>query len=263
MAEKFDILIQAGQSNAEGCGHGPVRQVCVPSPDLVHLEVLKKVEYSNPEIGPVITYENKPFSERPASVRYENENAAGEFSLTFANRYIESGLLEAGRKLLVIRAAIGATSFKLGFWGIDKPLHEKMLAMTDYALSQNPESRLVAFLWHQGESDVSRGILPEDYRNHIYETVSDVRSRYGVPTLPFVAGDFVHHWKATMNEACHAINQATISAGNALGHFAFVETDGLESNDQVLHNGDTIHFSRQAQYELGERYFAAFMKARN
>jgi hypothetical protein len=37
-----------------------------------------------------------------------------------------------------------------------------------------------------------------------------------------------------------------------------VESDGLQSNDQALGTGDTIHFSRRAIYELGKRYFEAF-----
>lgn len=35
--EKFDIIIQGGQSNAEGCGKGPVANEIVPSPNCFYL----------------------------------------------------------------------------------------------------------------------------------------------------------------------------------------------------------------------------------
>jgi hypothetical protein len=52
------------------------------------------------------------------------------------------------------------------------------------------------------------------------------------------------------------------------GSGAFVETDGLPSNSQQertppLPWDDNIHFSRNALYRLGERYFQAFVGLRS
>ena len=50
------------------------------------------------------------------------------------------------------------------------------------------------------------------------------------------------------------------------GSAGFVETDGLKSNNQeyighpAYATDDTIHFSRPALYELGERYYAKFVQ---
>ena len=36
--EKFDIIIQAGQSNAEGCGVGNVEKAYAPTDKILHLD---------------------------------------------------------------------------------------------------------------------------------------------------------------------------------------------------------------------------------
>ena len=43
-----------------------------------------------------------------------------------------------------------------------------------------------------------------------------------------------------------------------IGNSAFIETSDLLSNNQMIANGDNIHFCRQALQELGHRYFLAF-----
>ena len=41
-SEKFDIIIQGGQSNAEGCGKGAVAQEFVPSKNILYLQAVKQ-----------------------------------------------------------------------------------------------------------------------------------------------------------------------------------------------------------------------------
>jgi len=55
-----------------------------------------------------------------------------------------------------------------------------------------------------------------------------------------------------------AIRAVAAEAGGA-----FVETGDLPSNNQVLGDGDTIHFCREALQELGRRYFDAYLPLRN
>lgn len=254
--EKYDIIIQAGQSNSEGNGRGPVDVEFVPMENVLHLDVEKQVE-SN-ENAVIVTYPDKPFKLGIAKERVFGKDIVADFSLTFAKKYVDSGMLEDGRKLIIIRAAIGSTGFVRGNWGMGKPLFDKMLEMTDYAMGLSDDTRLVGFLWHQGETDAFRGFKPEDYRIEIEKMVNSVRERYGVPNLPFVAGDFVHHWKNEHLDVCEPIINKTKEACANLGNSAFVKSDGLLSNHQSHGNGDIIHFCRQSLYELGERYFDAY-----
>lgn len=69
----------------------------------------------------------------------------GNLSLSFAQKYMESGLLAEDRKLLIVRCGIGGSGFKKGHWGLHDAVYLKMLEMIDYALKIQAENRLVAF----------------------------------------------------------------------------------------------------------------------
>ena len=259
--DKFDIIILGGQSNAEGGGIGPVQEEYVPDEKICHLEAEKTVEVT-PD-GMRVTYMDKPFVLKVADERIGKEGnekglTIGDFSLTFSKRYVESGMLENGRKLLIIRGAIGGTGFQKGNWGLTAQVYLKLLEMTDYALSLNPENRIVAFLWHQGEHDAFEKNPPENYKKQLFEVISDVRSKYG--NMPFIAGDFVNEWKSKNIEICEPIINAIKGVVADLGNSAFVETSDLLSNNQTMNNGDDIHFSRESLHILGERYFETFQK---
>ena len=252
----YDIIIQAGQSNAQGSGFGPVDNEYVSDERILHLTAEKEVVLNNPYI--TITYKDEPFQIAPANYRESSNGPVGDFSLSFAKRYVDDGMLKDGRKLLIIRAAVGSTAFVRGNWGRSAQLNLKMHEMIKHALSLSEESRLVAFLWHQGESDAARGNIPEVYRMQIEDMVNQVRETYKVENLPFVAGDFVHSWKNTKLDVCVPIIEKLKEACNNLGNAAFVETDGLLSNHEKTGNKDILHFCRQSLAELGERYYEAY-----
>lgn len=253
--DKYDIIILGGQSNAEGCGIGPVDKEYEPNSDILYLEAEKTVVV-NPE-GMHITYKKEPFIIKEAEERLSDDGLLlGDLSLTFAKQYINNGLLHDGRKLLIIRAAIGGTGFKKRQWGLNDKVYLKMLEMTDYALSLNSENKIVAFLWHQGEHDAFEGNAPENYKRQLNSLLAGVRSRYG--EIPFIAGDFVHEWKSKNVSICEPIIKAineVVAQNNKCG---FVETADLPSNNQKIGNGDDIHFCRQSLYVLGERYFEMY-----
>lgn len=255
--EKYDIIIQGGQSNAEGSGRGPVLKAYEPSEDIYYLDVEYTLE--NVEGGHIVHYTDKPFILKMAEERETPTGLASDFALTFAKKYIEDGRLEKGRKLLIIRSAIGGTGYAFGHWGVGRPLHEKMLEMTDYALSLNPnENRIVAFLWHQGEHEAVYGTTTDTFRTFMLDTINSVRTRYALPSLPFICADFVQHWKRHNLSICEPIIKELQNVVDSVDSAMFIRTENLPSNDRSWNNGDTIHFSRQALYELGERYYLAY-----
>ena len=87
----FDIILQAGQSNSEGCGFGAVRDPFEPDSRIWYL--------------------NNNFTVSMAAEVVWGNNAICNFSLPFAACYIKKGLLKEPRKLLIIRAAVGGTGF--------------------------------------------------------------------------------------------------------------------------------------------------------
>ena len=90
------------------------------------------------------------------------------------------------------------------------------------------------------------------------DMIYGVRNRYDVPNLPFIAADFVLDWKSKNMSDCIPIVEKIKNVTLTIGNAGFVQTDGLLSNDQANQNGDDIHFSRKALYELGNRYFDVF-----
>lgn len=96
--EKFDIIIQAGQSNSEGYGFGPVDNPYTPD---------GRVWYMN---------ENDTISLAVEKVAFNGIQA--NFGLPFAREYINAGYLAEGRSLLILRAAVGGTGFQDHRWGL-------------------------------------------------------------------------------------------------------------------------------------------------
>ena len=173
--------------------------------------------------------------------------------------------LQKGRKLLIIRAAVGGTGFTRGEWLLKTgKLYYRMLSMVDEALQLNKENKLVAFLWHQGEHDAfEKATLPVEEIEEFYYTnfkaiLTDFRKRYEMEKLPIVAAGFVDEWSALYKQQCQAVYTATKRVFKEIGSAGFVESNGLKTNNQTVGNGDNIHFSRDALYALGDRYYQKF-----
>jgi len=235
--ENFDIIIQAGQSNSEGCGQGPVAEPYEPSE--------------------AIWYLTRNFTISMGAEVVWGNDAIGNFALPFAREYVQSGRLQEGRKILIVRSSVGGTGFLDHRWGPEDDLYLTMMEMIQTALALNPANRLVALIWHQGESDAYMEASYDAHFANLSGLVESVRRTYKSESLPFIAGDLVQQWKS-MNEAiCDPVVRAMRDVC-ATGNGKFVETCGLESNMQAVGNEDTIHFSREALYQLGSRYFEAF-----
>lgn len=255
---KFDIIIQGGQSNAEGCGVGPVERELIPSPNAFYLSSEKTVTVDEENLH--IHFHDKPFVIEQAKERLnEAGDTLGDFSLTFAEEYEKAGLLAADRKLLIIRGGVGGAGFQKKHWGLHDCLYLKLLELIDYALSLNKENRVVGFLWHQGEHDAFERNTPDNYKKQLSALVDGVRTRVG-EKIPFIAGEFVNDWKSKNIGICAPILQVIREAVSESGKGGFVETSDLLSNDQKNKNGDDIHFCRESLHILGRRYFAEYQR---
>ena len=234
----FDIIIQGGQSNSEGCGWGFVTDEYIPNENVLYM--------------------TNDFNIAVAEERIWDGNKINDFSLSFSREYIKSGRLEKGRKILILRSAVGGTGWNDKRWGMTDDLYLKMMDMIRIALNLNSGNKLIAFLWHQGENDA--GSAHDVHYNHLKELVESVRTVYNCPNLPFIAGDFVSEWKTKNLTACIPVIQAVKDVCKDIGRASFVETSELHSNNQDTGNGDDIHFSRESLNQLGVKYFEAFAK---
>lgn len=248
--KKFDIIIQAGQSNAEGYGFGDVENAY--------------------QTNTSVWYLNNDFTISRAAELVVNNGVQSNFALTFAQRYIDNNLLEEDRELLILRCAVGGTGFLDNRWNLSGDLYPRMMDMIKTALSLNPNNRLVAFLWHQGENDAISNSDYDTHYNHLSTLLNKVIKTFEVPDIPFIAGDFVHDWKDKNLAICKPVIKAIQTVCNEHTNGRFVESNNLLSNAQVVPTnhplgwGDTdvIHFSRASLYELGNRYFDAFLSCK-
>ncbi len=261
----YDIIILGGQSNAEGTGLGPTT---VPYETDERIETLRdggKYGYEEQADGTMKYFVTEPYTFVTEIARERNDGQSdyGMFVLTFAKKYVESGLLENGRKLLIINGTSGGTGFAGKQWGLGNVLHERLIKMMNEA-RKSDDDRYVAFLWHQGEHDAFENAeINADKRREIYRadlaaTVNAVRSEARENELPFIAGEFVSEWKDKNAVACDAVIAATADVCKTLGNGRVVKASDLPSNNQTVGNGDDIHFCRESLRILGERYFDAY-----
>lgn len=238
--EAFDIIIHGGQSNADGYGLGPADDPYEPDDRVFYL--------------------NSDFTITQAVERVAGNSIQSNFALSFAREYIRGGHLAEGRKLLILRTALGGTGFLDNRWGMTDDLYLQMIAMIQTALELNSQNRLVALLWHQGETDALCNATYEQHYHHLMGLVRSVRETFHAENLPFIAGDFVQHWKQDNAAICKPVVDAIIAVCRDCGMGGFVETQGLLSNIQEPYPkpedwDDTIHFSRNSLYKLGIRYY--------
>lgn len=264
--DKYDIVVLAGQSNAEGNGLGAVRRPYREDPRVFALR--------DKNAG-LIGFDDKGLlrvgGDFDPDITVAREKVTGgkkvaDFGLSFAREYVANGLLKDDRKLLIVNAAVGGTGFAKHQWGETAVLQERAFKMVDYALSLNAENKVVAFLWHQGEHDAyeKRDLSLKTKEAYYYEKfgnlVNKFLSEYG--KMPVIAGGFCKEWASgEFAEHCKVITKATKKVLKNVGG-AFVTTDDLLSNNQDSGNGDNIHFCRKSIYVLGKRYFKAFTKIR-
>lgn len=261
MNKPMDIIILAGQSNAVGYGCGEADY------KLQHMERVKVLyddqaeDYARDENGKEYMAIYEPWKYKLIEA---NQGYTGSLAMRFADAYIEKGLLAPDRDLLVVRCAVGGTGFSKGLWGVGDLLYRRMLDLVSHALSLNSENRVVAFLWHQGECDAFENAdwTPEKRKESYYQdlraVVEGVRNHCGTPNLPFLCGGFTDEWSKDYREACDAVISAQKQICTDVGYASFTETVGLLSNNQAVHNGDTIHFCKDAVYTIGQRYFEKY-----
>lgn len=261
--DKCDIIILAGQSNAEGQGRGPVTREYVPDERILMLTDGGNAKFvkENGKERLEICYPT-PVSVSVAEERRVGEHMVGCFALQFAQAYAQK-YLKAGRKVLIVNASVSGTGFHRPEWGVENVLHQRMVSMTKQALSYNPENRVVALLWSQGEHDSFEDAdwdAEKRYRIHkanLSTTFQDLYSQLGGQKFPIIACGFTDGFYESNTAACDAVLQAIRECVADVGG-GFVETAGLLANKHVVGGGDFIHFSRESLHMLGGRFFEKY-----
>lgn len=259
-AEKYDIIVLAGQSNAEGQGQGEVTEEYVPDARIHFMNDNCGFHFVTTDGVSVLHY-NWPCESKitVADERIEKDKKMGCFALQFAQKYAAEYLAE-DRKVLIVNANFGGTGFHRPEWGVGNIMHERMVAMTNEALGYNPENKVVAVLWAQGEHDAfedadwdaERRYLT--HKENLTATFADFYARTGCQDAPIIACGFTDTYCQSVPEASEAVLKAIVECVAEVNG-GFVDTKGLTSNAQVLGNDDIYHYSREALHILGGKLF--------
>jgi hypothetical protein len=132
-------------------------------------------------------------------------------------------------------------------------LYNFTITQMDAAIAAaGPNSRVVAFLWLQGEND--EGFMTQSqYATKLDSLISGLRTRYGA-TIPFIVGQMLPDGITATGANAAVINSAHIDTPrrNTLTAFAYGPSGSF--------NPDTppIHYSTPAQRILGKNFWDAY-----
>lgn len=268
-ADVYDIIVLAGQSNAEGQGIGEVTEEYVPD-ERVHI-MKDDTNFKFVTKDGVSTLTGKWPAENTISVAEERTHSTkgkvGCFGLWFAKKYADE-YLEKGRKVLIVNANFGGTGFARPEWGIGNIMHERMIAMTKYALALNKKNRVVAVLWAQGEHDSFENADwdPEKryttHKKNLTDTFNDFYEKLGDKSVPIIACGFPDTFCQSIPEATDAVLRAIKEVIADFGG-AYVDTAGLPSNAQKVGGGDIYHYCKESLRILGGKFFEKYAQLRS
>jgi len=284
--EGFDILIVAGQSNAEGCGLGFAFDHESMEQDHKILQLGRFGDQNGLLLEATDILQHRYF--------YPEKELIG-FGRMLARR-LKNRCLGKDRKVLIVPVAQGGTSILEWLGMIEKNREPGLESATLYPdflrraqLARKlagPGSRVIGIVWHQGESDIEIAALGLDPARKsaakdlngrlLYPLMPDaatyiarlreLRARMWrdlqlSPQLPFLMGAPVPLWlqknpalpiKESFVEALIAYQENNPGTG-------FVSAKGLLSNrEEVSYSDDEIHFSASSMVQLADRYFEAF-----
>ena len=268
--EKYDIIVLAGQSNAEGWGFGDTDNEWKEDERIDMFRDKHPVGYVKDENGVDVLDLKYPldFEILPASEGVGGDGKkVGNLAIWFAKEYADK-YLEKGRKILIVKTAIGGSGFKRKQWCVGDCLQVRMEVMANTALKMNKENKIVAFLWHQGEFDghiLEKGNFDTIKRGDYYEReftrlVKHFRKRFKAVNVPIITGGFVDEIKKEQYgyKGLFDVENALKDVAKKEPKMAFVDASGLRANKNAFEGGDEWHFCRKDLEILGKRYFKAY-----
>jgi len=231
--ENFHLFLLIGQSNMAGRGD-VAPQDKIPHPRVL---TLNKAGEWVPAVDPI---------------HFDKRNAGVGLGRTFG---IEVADATPSVTIGLIPCAVGGTRIDLWEPGaIDDATktHPWDVAIGRAKLAMQ-SGTLKGILWHQGESDSKRELVPA-YEAKLTNLIGHLRTELNAPTTPFIIGQLGHFAGKPWDEFQLQMDQTLRDMTNRVQHTAFVSAEGLTDR------GDKLHFNSESYRELGKRYATAYLK---
>lgn len=153
------------------------------------------------------------------------------------------------QRIGLIPTAVGGTPLRRWVKGGD--LYEQALAKAREAMTHG---ELRGVLWHQGESDSADRKNAETHAERLAQTFQDLRADLGRPDLPIVVGQLGEFLLPDKQPEAPTVRAGLQGLPQALSRVGFADSAGLG------HLGDDLHFSADANRELGRRFARAMQQ---
>ncbi|MBR5528579.1 MAG: sialate O-acetylesterase [Clostridia bacterium] len=180
-------------------------------------------------------------------VNFDRSFSGTNLAESFAEQYAKDHNVIAG----IIPCADGGTTVEQ--WHVGGLLHDN--AVNCARLAQR-SSTIAGVLWHQGEGN-SYGNSWETYYDKLSVIMESLRRDLSLYDVPFVLGglgDFLESYGDGGLHGFRRINEIQREYAEKTPMTGFAEATGLS------HKGDFLHFSSDALYDFGLRYYEVFRR---
>jgi hypothetical protein len=170
-------------------------------------------------------------------------------SLTFVKHY---KLMFPSCSLVLVPCAKGGSGFSQNNWNKGDFYYKDLVERVNLLFTNNPTFKLKGFLWHQGENDENN----LNYEDNLDSMFQDLKKDISVfdDTIPLILGTHVPSWVGSDVEK-NVIEDIILSGPNRYKNSAIASS----YFPSILGTFDGIHFDVQGYYDLGDRYFFAFI----
>ncbi len=148
----------------------------------------------------------------------------------------------------LVPCAVGGTPLRRWVKGGD--LYEAAVVRAKVAAKSG---MLAGVIWHQGESDTDKQETADTYEARLTQMIKDLRSDLGVADLPVVVGQLGEFLTVEKYPGVETVRAAFKRMPSALARVGFADSTGLGDK------GDKLHFSTEAQREMGARFAKAML----
>ncbi|MBR5735789.1 MAG: sialate O-acetylesterase [Bacteroidales bacterium] len=244
---KYDVYLFIGQSNMAGRGDMlPEDTTVIP-----HAFILDGNDEIVPARAPLNLY-----STIRKRVGMQKINPAYNFARTIAGTSKNDMLMVVNARggSALNEWLKGAPTGTFSLRGTDDPeldgqpmpsFYDEAVRRTKIAMEHG---RLKAIIWHQGCSDSGPGLV-NNYMDRLEGFVADLRKDLGVgDEVPFIAGEIPYCFSGS-----RLFNPMIRTIEEHIPNSAWVSAEGCPGN------ADSLHFSREGQMLLGQRYAEKYL----
>ena len=269
-----DVILVAGQSNAQGRGFWMNSTLDSYSGSNLFQYVIGDTYSCNGEIGvtscpgaAALSGKVLPFVREPMMDSWDSQAGANGqsigFAMTWAQLYLEQ---HPARRLVVVQAAVGGTSFAGGYWiapgGV---LFARAVTAVNRVFALLPAARFLGVLWDQGESDAVFG-SPAQYQQLLATLIMEMRARIlgASPTSPFVIMQMNPHWVVDAGRAAAVIEQALNAMDLTALHVSVQQAAGNRTDVAFSDGAETageVHFNAAGQRANGRSLYNGWLSA--